>query len=268
MNMLIAALMLMITASAERDPLCLVAGPGVAEDMARARAACDIARERFARLIGESAPRVQIVLREQTGYRTSADGGTAILYWPTGATLRTHLGSGTAAERQIAQQWSDVLPHEIGHALMIAHFYPTGGASTHRGYGTPLADWFEEAVAIWAEPDASRATRLAQARRLPPHRQDLERILSGSHPAAANTAYLASRDAGTPAANAALWAFYPQSYAVLAFVHEHGGTTAVAELARRIRAGEGAGARLLVGLNGLPLSNADLLRLWQVWITR
>ena len=266
MTLLITALLLGLMPAPRADAPCVVSGATAAADEARALAACESARARFTALFGVAAPAALVMLREQPGYRTTASGATAVVHWGNGAALSAQYGSNTAARRQIDQQWTDVLPHEISHALMIAHFYAQGGASAHRGYGTPLADWFEEAVAIWAEPEASRATRLAQARRLPRERQDLEGILSGAHPAASNGVYLAARNGAPASDSAALWAFYPQAYSVLAFVHEHGGTAAMRALIQRLDTH--AGAEMLLGLPGLPDERGALLTAWQRWLAQ
>jgi hypothetical protein len=263
MTSLITALLLGF-APISPDAPCVVSGAGTLADVSRAQAACETARSRFTALFGIDAPSAIVMLRDQSGYRTTASGATAVVHWATGTALTAHFGAGSAAQKQIDQQWTDVLPHEISHALMIAHFYAQGGASGHRGYGTPLADWFEEAVAIWAEPESSRTTRLAQARRLPRTRLDLEAILAGSHPAASNGIYLASRDGAPTSNSAALWAFYPQSYAVLAFVHAHGGTPAIAALTKRLDSDDGI--ELLLGLPGLPRERNDLLSAWERWL--
>ena len=264
MTSLITALLLGF-APVSPDAPCVVSGAGAAADVARAQSACETARARFSALFGVEAPSAIVMLRDQAGYRTTASGATAVVHWNTGTALSAQFGTGSAAQKQIEQQWTDVLPHEIAHALMIAHFFAHGGASTHRGYGTPIADWFEEAVAIWAEPETSRATRLAQARKLPPVRQDLEAILAGPHPAASGGVYLAARSGGPLSNGAAMWAFYPQSYAVLAFVHAHGGTPAVAALTRRLDRHDGV--ELLLGLPGLPAERSELLAAWRRWLT-
>jgi hypothetical protein len=263
MTLLITALLLGFTPA---DGPCVVSGTSTSADEARALAACETARARFTALFGVEAPAALVMLRDQPGYRTTASGATAVVHWGNGSALAAQYGSSATARTQIDQQWTDVLPHEIAHALMVAHFYAQGGASAHRGYGTPMADWFEEAAAIWAEPEASRATRLAQARRLPRERQDLEGILAGAHPAATNGVYLASRNGVAVTGNAALWAFYPQAYSVLSFVHEHGGAAAIMMLAQRFDAH--AGADLLLGLPGLPAERSELLSAWQRWLAR
>ena len=263
MTLLITALLLGFTPA---DAPCVVSGAATAADETRALAACEIARARFNALFGVEAPAALVMLRDQPGYRTTSSGATAVVHWGNSSALAAQYGSSENARTQIGQQWTDVLPHEISHALLIAHFYAQGGASEHRGYGTPMADWFEEAAAIWAEPAASRATRLAQARRLPRERQDLEGILTGVHPAATNGVYLASRNGVAAPGNAALWAFYPQAYSVLSFVHERGGAEAITILAQRFDTH--SGADLLLGLPGLPAERSELFSAWERWLAQ
>jgi hypothetical protein len=222
-------------------------------DVERAHAACRDARTRFGELFGVAAPAAVVVLADEPGYRIGVAAGRALVRWPTGAVLAA------SVDGDVALQWSDVLPHEIAHALLVVHVYPDGFAR-HDGYGTPLPDWFEEGVAIWAEPPASRLGRVAQARSLDGARRDLRSIVEGSHPALANREAFAARDGGRLPADAALWAFYPQSAAVLAFVHDAGGSAAVRELARRLAAAVPPYEALL----GLP-GAADAAALEAAW---
>jgi len=246
---------------------CRVSGPGTAApDAPRARAACETARARFAELFGEPVPGVRVVLREQFGYRTGVQGGWAVIYWPTDAAMRRVVRPVSAAGTYADAQWREVLPHEIAHALLAARFYGDDDAPMPRGgYGTPLPDWLDEGVAIWAEPLKSREKRLAQARALPAARLDLQTILSSPHPGAGNAAALAMRDGAPPPRDEALHAFYPQSIAVLGFVFDAGGRAAVVELARRLVRDPDHTAPL-AGLPGLPADPAALQAAWEEWL--
>lgn len=249
------------------DPPCEVAGAtSVREDVALATAGCEAARVRFSELLGVEAPRVRVVLADRSGYRVSAEGGTGVVYWPTGAALMAQAGGrGAAVERAVAAQWREVLPHETMHALTIAAFYPDGFEPA--GYGTPLPDWLEEGIGIFGEPASSRATRVRQARGLPAARRDLTTILALSHPAATNARLLEARDgAPLPVDDEALWAFYPQSVAVVSFVHEKGGAAAVHELVRRLVADPAQTDNALAGLPGLPALMRDVVAEWNAWI--
>lgn len=245
---------------------CTVGGVrSTAEDVALARTACESARARFAALFGDPVPEVRVILRDRPGYRVGTQDGRAAIVWPTSRAMAAQAGGGEAAGRHVAAQWREVLPHETAHALMSARFYPdhTGGEAA--GYGTPLPDWLDEAVAIWAEPEASRALRLAQARALPAVKRDLRAILESPHPAMANRAALAMRDGAPPPADEALRAFYPQSVAVLGFVHEAGGAAAVAELVRRLTS-DPATPVAIAGLPGLPEDFDGVVAAWDAWI--
>jgi hypothetical protein len=246
---------------------CVIEGDALtAADADRALAACEAARGRFAELLGAAVPRVLVLVEERAGYRTGILEGHAVVLWPSSRAMARQLGDGPVADAHIAKQWRDVLRHEIAHALTAAHFFPAGDFES-TGYGTPLPDWFEEALAIWAEPAASRESRLAAARRLPDHRLDLHAILTMRHPAAGSRAALAVRDGAPPPADDALWDFYQQSIAVLAFIHGLGGPAAVRELAVRLTA-DPRDARAVVALPGLPATLDEVESAWSEWLGR
>jgi hypothetical protein len=246
---------------------CLIEGDRVpAADMARARAACEVARGRFAGLMGEPVPDVVVLVEERQGYRIGILEGRAVVLWPSSEVMVRQVGDGPGTRAYVEHQWRETLPHEIAHALTAAYFFPDGQFES-TGYGTPLPDWFEEAMAIWAEPLASRDSRLAAARRLPAYRLDLGRILSMRHPAAGNDAALAVRDGALPPPDQALWDFYQQSLAVLAFIHDLGGPAAVRELASRLVTGA-PGPDALAGLPGLPATFDEVTAAWRAWLDR
>lgn len=227
------------------------ATPSVAEEV-RAADACRAARSGFADLFGDPVPPVRVVLWDRPGYRTGLDGDTAVVFWP----------SGRAADDRAADP--AMLPHEIAHVLVAGRFYgraddPSGG------YGTPLADWLEEGVAIWVEPGWQREARIARARALPPERRDLATILASPHPASDRPSLLAIRDGAAPPSSRALWDFYPQSIAVLSFVHDRGGAVAVRALVRRLMA-DPSDPRGLAGLPGMPRHREGVLRAWERWV--
>src|SRR5688572_1312252 len=241
-------------------------GRATAADVSRAQTACRSARARFAELFGDSVPAVLVVLHEQPGYRVSAEGDVGLVYWPSSSAMAERLGTGAEAEQKVAAQWREVLPHEIMHALTVARFYSKAGGAAHDGYGTPLPDWFEEAVGIWGEPVQSRRTRVRQARSRPELGSALQSILRQPHPAAANRALLDARTgAPLPRADQTLWSFYPRAIAVLTFVHETGGSAAVSELAQRL-VRDPASTHALVGLAGMPTDAVGVARAWQKWV--
>jgi hypothetical protein len=250
---------------ASEEPRCTVSGPAAtSEDVTRALLACETARARYAELFGES-PAAHIVLRNEAEYEIASAGGTGIVFWP--GTQALGGGDAGAASRQawLDVQWTEVLPHEVMHALTMAGFYGAGGADGHDGYGTPLPDWFEEGIAIWAEPAASRRGRLQQAQALPAERRQLFAILAGEHPVAGNAALLAPQPGAAVPRDEALRAFYPQAIAVLSFVFDTGGAAAIRELGQRLVRNP-ADSRALLRLPGLPVAEADLVDAWDRWL--
>lgn len=235
------------------------------EDVERALAACEAARSRFAELFGDSVPEVSVVLWDNPRYRVGVRGESAIVFWPSSSTMAALAPSPEVARKHVAAQWREVLPHEIAHVLLAVRFFADDTGVSHDGYGTPLPDWLDEAIAIWAEPPASRRERVAYARALPDKWLDLETILSMSHPAANNSAAYTARDGTAAAPDRALWAFYQQSIAVLAFVHDAGGPEAVQELVRRLVA-DPDDPNALAGLPGLPEDFDGVLAAWSDWV--
>jgi len=246
---------------------------GPAADETRARQACETARERFAELFGEPVPPVRILLWDRPGYRTGLQGERAAVVWPTSRVMAARAKSAEAALPYVESQWNDVLPHEISHALLAARFFADERSGRHTGYGTPLPDWLDEGVAIWAETPRNRDARLRQARALPAERRDLLSILEMRHPGAGATAE-AIRNGAAPPPDEALWAFYPQSIAALAFVYDAGGADAIAELMRRLLAAPVDASRpdppsardLLVDLPGLPDDFEGVVAAWNAWL--
>jgi hypothetical protein len=192
------------------------------------------------------------------------------------------------------QQWERRASHEIAHALYNAR---TG---TFHRYGPGAGDWFVEAVAIWAEYDASRQDRLHQAAGGYRRVLELPRLLSMHHPmqdsrgvsmervttsicrgicpGRPDTLYIRemtradgtrtvdtlSADSPILVQNEVATAFYAAAIAVLQFVHERGGPAAVRLLEERLRAGAGGDA--LVNLPGLPPAFEDFSREWEAWL--
>ncbi|HEX7118808.1 MAG TPA: hypothetical protein VF212_08475 [Longimicrobiales bacterium] len=278
-----------VAAPASSDPACdVLAMPDAGAppaDTQRARAACEAARARFAELFGAPVPGVQIVLEHRPGYRAGVRRGRAILFWPTSRAMAERAGvlvgavapdgappgsdgatdDDEALAAHIAEQWRDVLPHEIAHALLSARFFEEGADARPGGYGTPFPDWFDEGVAIWAESPGHRAARVAQARALPESLRALPGILAAKHPAADDASILRIRDGAPIPADRTLWTFYPRSIAVVAFVYDAGGRDAVLALARRLAAAPSA-PPTLAGLPGLPAAEKDVVAAWERWL--
>jgi hypothetical protein len=264
------ALQLLLAHAAAPPPAspCEITGAtGSAADVSRATRACETARTRFGQLLGSPAPDVEIVLWDELGYRTGVRGSTAVVYWPTGRALGSVPGGGQFSAYG-NDPWSDGLPHEIAHMLLAAHLSDSGVpvSAGQGGYGTPLPDWLDEAVAIWVEPAKSRAERLGEARALPGAWLDLGAIMYGAHPGAANPAVMAMRDGAPPPADLALAAFYPRSIALLGFVFDLGGSAAVQTLVGSLLADAGAGPRALLSLPGMPEDAETLRDAWRSWL--
>ena len=164
------------------DP-CLVTGGAPRGDIARARAACAQARDRFATILGE-APAGTIALSATQGLSTFTEAGRWTLTWPMSSRLSAGVpratGPGSESSRFLDEQWQEVLPHELGHIMLGAFLYSPGRVLTGE-YGTYMPDWVDEAVAISMEPERTRADRLAQVRGFasPP---PLAEILAFRHP--------------------------------------------------------------------------------------
>lgn len=248
--------------SAPPEPCRVTGVMESADDVALALSACEIARARFAELFGGPVPPVRIQLTRSAGYRIGTDDEGAAVLWPTSATMEASMGRG-----HVSLQWREVLPHEMAHALLTARFFAETEIPDSE-YGTPLPDWLDEGIAIWAEPPESRAERIAQARALPLGRQSLAAILGSPHPAMANDAAWRMREgAAPPTDDEALWAFYPQSIGVLAFVMESGGPEALGALMERLlSAVVPPGVDLLSGLPGMPQDAAGVLEAWDAWL--
>ncbi|MGH7477493.1 MAG: hypothetical protein ACRELD_14600 [Longimicrobiales bacterium] len=262
-----ALLALTIAMPSTAGVTCDIAGTSTTPgDEVRARHACETARARFAQLFGHPVPRVRIVLWQSNGYRAGLDDRNhAVVFWPNSASIAVPDDS-AAAEKHLNEQWQNILPHEIAHVLLAARFFAEQAAGDGSEYGTPLPDWLDEGVAIWAESLGNRRTRLDDARALPERRRDLRAILGDSHPATGNSDILAIRDGAPPPDDEALWAFYPQSIAVLDFVYDAGGSDATRELVERLLSDPECDP--VSGLPGLPADFSDVVAAWDRWIDR
>jgi hypothetical protein len=246
---------------AVEPPRCSVGGATAdSADEARALRACAEAQTRFADLFGAPAPRAHVVLHDAAGYEVALVQDVGVVFWPNSGALPQH-----ASPEWRAVQWREVLRHEIMHALTMAYFYAGASAVDSTGYGTPLPDWFEEGIAIWGEPAASRAARLSQARSLPAYRLDVEAIVRGRHPLAGTPGLLASVPGAPVPRDEALRAFYPQSIALLTYIHDRGGAAAVQALGTRLRR-DPAAADALAGLPGLPATMTAVAADWRAWL--
>jgi hypothetical protein len=266
---------------------CFVLGHPDPQLAARAMAACVIARYRLENLFGQPAATVKLHLVPELpllSFRVTKD--TVAAYVPTLPGGADSLGS--------FQQWERSAPHEIAHALYNAR------SGTFHPYGPGAGDWFVEAVAIWAESDASRHNRIRQAAGAYRHVLELPRVLSMYHPMQdsrgvslervttsicrgicpdrPDTLYIremtradGTRTVDTLSADSPILvqgevatAFYATAIALLQFVHERGGPAAVRLIEERLRVGAGAGA--LVNVPGLPPAFEHFSRDWEEWL--
>jgi hypothetical protein len=268
-------------------------------DSYQARTACEAARKRFADLFGGRAPDVRLLLSNEGDIAAGYRAGRVLMRFPrldAWGEMARQLGLQGAASRAFQrEQMEQTLPHELAHQMLAARFYPAGLPIDSGHYGTPLPDWFDEAVAIWAEPETLRADRLAAAQSLVPHLR-LAEVLLREHPhAGVDTAQARStatrytregdsitirhrsdtrgrilvdtlRDAsGASVQTRNLTNFYPVAYSLLAFIEATGARAAIQELERRLRL-DPYDTAALNGLPGLPQAGTEIEALWKEWV--
>jgi hypothetical protein len=285
---------------------CVVAGRGPSSDFELARKACARVELRFAELFGDRAPTGGILLSRDPGIASEAGYGKWHLRWPVTVRLREAARSLGKTDPSVIDEWETTLPHEIGHVMVAAYFYPNTLPVAEGEYGTPLPDWFDEAVAVWMEPPAMRRERLAQGRAMLTH-ATLAQILRQRHPYAdladgayqtrivlngpcrrlcgsrarpADTQRIVSRvfRDGRVEAETTYFAgdslsrdepearFYAHSFAILQYVVDRGGRPAVHALSGRLRQHQ-FDPSVLIGLPGIPADSAALERDWHSWLT-
>ena len=285
---------------------CVVSGRGPNGDFDLARKACARVELRFAELFGTRAPTGGLLLSREPGIASEAGYGKWHLRWPVSARLREAAKSLGKNDGSVMEEWETTLPHEIGHVMLAAFFYPNALPIAEGEYGTPLPDWFDEAVAVWMEPPAMRQERLTQARAML-HQAALAQILKARHPFAdlADGAYQTRivlngpcrrqcgsrirpsdtqrivnrifRD-GRVEAETTYFAgdslardepearFYAHSFAILQYIVDRGGRRAVRELSARLQQNR-FDSSVLIGLPGLPGDSTSLECDWQLWLT-
>ena len=167
---------------------CFVARRGgLPTDLFLARRACEESRERFSKLFGGHAPEVRIVVSRDEAITAGIAKGAVNVWFPSTDAWQDdadRLGfKHKEADRFVQDQWHNTLPHEIAHLLLTAQLFPHGMPSDSTRYGTPLPDWFDEAVAIWSEPDSMVLHRLNELRAIAP-RINLRDVLQWEHPTA------------------------------------------------------------------------------------
>jgi hypothetical protein len=270
------------------------AGP----DAGHLQAACDSVATRFRKLFGVAPPPGEVSAIGSLPWTFTWSSSRWTVGWP-----RRRVWQDVAAgiDTGMMSQVDMIQAHEIGHVMMFAFFNAT---VTVGEYGTPLPDWFDEAVAIWAEPESSTYERLHRARAIADSSPRIDVIASMRHPMPQSDSVLFVATAvrgpcrgvcrterpnesrrirlqvdrrgrtsvdtsyGEPPVES-LYAreFYPLSYALLRFVAEAGGQSAIDSMVARLRAGYSA-AELLVGLPGLPRERDALQARWLDWLRR
>ncbi len=201
---------------------------------------------------------------------------------------RTQPELSAAAVEQLVSRASlstgDVLPHEIGHSLYQARFWPGQTADGSLHYATPAPDWLDEAAAILMEPSPMLAERRQQYRALlsapSPHVQDLPGFLQAPHPMdAARRAALSGNGSSSASGltvmvargdtGAALAAFYQQSLALADFLVERSGRADVlGQISLALANGQSFDDWLAQSGPPLQLGGdvATLTQHWQAWV--
>ncbi|MBK0056707.1 hypothetical protein [Stenotrophomonas sp. S39] len=195
--------------------------------------------------------------------------------------------SAAAVEQRVSRasrSTGDVLPHEIGHSLYQARFWPGQTADGSLHYATPAPDWLDEAAAILMEPPSMLAERRRQYRALlgtpSPHVQDLPRFLQAPHPVdAARRAALSGSGSSSASGltvmtargdtGAALAAFYLQSLALADFLIERSGRQDVlGQISLALANGQSFDDWLAQSGPPLQLGSdvATLTQHWQAWV--
>lgn len=282
---------------------CLVTGRGSSADFLIARRMCAMAEYRFAQLTGTTAPSGGIVLSREGGMVAEAGRSEWRLQWPTSARMRETAKELQLDEAEVVREWETTLPHELGHLMLAANIFGDGLPAASDEYGTPLPDWIDEGTGIWMEPEPSRAERLRQAVTLANAATvSLDELLRARHPLASRpdgpyatrivinppctrcartnpdqtqrVSYRYFRDgrtavdttylSATAAVNEPEARFYALSYALLAYLRDRGGKSAIQELL--VRGRMNPGGELLVGLPGLPSDVASIEQEWRRWM--
>jgi hypothetical protein len=289
---------------------CRVAGAATEADLVLGRAACLRAEERFTLLFGSPPPAGNVVISDTVSFAAiESYGADWKLVWPSSDRMRAFHGASSddsAVEEAVELQWTTVLPHELGHVMLISE------ADVRRPADLPrlrLPDWLHEGTAVWMEPPAYRADGQAILRALRPYVPPLDELLAfviaPEGPIGAGSTVIrtffpcASEEAcagrphwsrifsvttrqfpdGTVQVDTTFHAtappplspvgsnFYDYSATLVRFLHDRGGASAMSTLLDRyLRGGEGAAA--LAGLPGLPRDRRRVEAEWREWFDR
>jgi hypothetical protein len=290
---------------------CRVEGAAPAADRGLALAACARAAERFSLLFGVPAPPGAVVLDEMVAFFSVEEYHPRWrIVWPTSERAREFLsasaGVGSDLEAAVRSQWEAVLPHELGHLMLIAaaEVRRPAGAAPRR-----LPDWLHEGTGVWMEPPATRADEHSRLRVLRPYVPPLEELLTRSVSAPARRAEAGSTvirtffpcaseeacggrplwsetfrvttrqfpdgtvqvdttilSAPPPPPDPLLSNFYAYSATLVRYVFDRGGATAMRALLDRYVLEPDEDP--LAGIPGLPTTGARLEADWQAWFRR
>jgi hypothetical protein len=297
----------------DSDPAdsCRVVGSAPADDLERAREGCARAAERFRLLYGVPAPAGTLEVSDSARFFSIARSAPDWHFvWPTTDRLREFLGERVPEGRTLAEevetQWVGVLPHELGHVLLIAE------ADARRGGEPPrrLPDWLHEGTGVWMEPPTVRQEEYATLRAHRPFIPTLREITAFEAPRPADRAEggstviqtfypCASEEAcggrphwsrifsvttrqfadgrvqvdtvfherPPPPPSPVGSSFYAYSATLVRYLFDRGGPAAMDTLLTRI-VREGDGRSRLEGLPGLPDQAGALEADWREWFSR
>jgi hypothetical protein len=297
-------------APAELPAACRVTGVGPETDHERARAACERAVDRFTLLYGVAPPAGVVEISDTVlFFSVAAHVPEWRMVWPTTEGIREYFGEPRGQQRSeaVENHWLAVLPHEIGHLMLIAE------ADVRRPpelEPSRLPDWLHEGTAVWMEPPVTREPEYATLRALGPYIPPLAELTTlsvsgiGGRGEAGSTIVqtffpCASEEGcggrphwdrifsvrtrqyldGTvqidttfherppPPPSPVAAYFYPYSATLVRYVYDRGGAAAMRELLDRY-ARDPQRRDALVGLPGLPADPRRLEADWREWFTR
>lgn len=282
------------------DCRIMITDSTTAADSAGVADACRAAAARYLELTARQAPEGTIVIGAFNGFKTE---GTRVPWkfeWPS--TSRCHrigdkLGYAIdSASAFCANEIRSVLPHELGHVFDYAGLLE----------GTPpLPAWYDEAAAMWMEPDELQVHRLSQAHEWLRSAPDLASLMAVAHPRVMSEDVAFSRTetvgpcrgvCGAPrtwntrsitwtiladgAAHAdtlydsavssvhsdSVARFYVYSLAILYYVKSRGGIQALHLLADRVRV-PSHDPDILRGIPGIPAAGREREADWRSWLS-
>jgi len=147
-------------------------------DFATLHRTCMYVRERFEVLFGRPASPITIQVGDTTAVTADVRGGRVIYRQPSMAAMSRGRTSALPGDEGIlSREPATLLDHELGHMLLVAE-----SGLDPEGYGTPLPDWADEAVAVWSESEEQRAEWARAAAALDDVTLDLVAFSALEHP--------------------------------------------------------------------------------------